>query len=470
MLYAALIEEHLKEQKHILVNGKREFTYFQLHEGAMGFLTYFYQNGVQKGDRILIKNHNDERTIEAILACLAGGLIFVLVSNKCSEKEMGYFVKDCSPSMILEPSEVNNIDIVINREYKRTRIPESMGAYILYTSGTTGEKKGVYGCHKQIMFCCRSILSRLEYNESDKVLCSLSLEFDYGLYQIFLSLLSKAQIFLVESEMLQMIPRYLYQWEITVYPSIPSVMNLLLKLRFLDKIQLPYLRCITFTGEYLSVELIKRIREILPSAEVIPMYGVTECKRIAIMPKGHEDKVMAGSCGLPLDGVRVYLLKENSMDSVGELIVEGPNVMEGYWNEGDGFETNLKTGMKIYHTGDLMSIDVEGFLYFYGRVNGLIKIMGHRISEVEIENIVSSVTGVLECAVVGFRDDIYGEKIGICIYSKDENIKKGIQEILATRPRYMNSYELFCFSAPLPRNYNGKVNKIKLGKIINEKR
>ncbi len=470
MLYAALIERHLSEQKIVLTDQKRNYTYAQLHEGAMGFLAYLKRRGARRGDRVLVRNHTDGRTIEAILACLAGGMIFVPVSDLSGTKETANRIADCAPSLVLDPSAVHGADTGAGEECGRAKIPESAGAYILYTSGSTGEKKGVFACHKQIIFCCSSILSRLEYHESDKVLCSLPLEFDYGLYQIFLSLWSGARLFLVRTEMMQMIPQYLHRWEITVYPTIASVANALLRLGFWERVRLPHLRCMTFTGEYLSVELLGRLREIFPSVELIPMYGVTECKRVAIMPRGREDKVMAGSCGLPLDGVQVRLFKEKPGDAIGELIVEGPNVMEGYWNEAHGFEKNPQTGMRIYHTGDLLSIDEEGFLYFYGRLNGLLKVRGKRISEAEIENIVKTVDGVVECAVLGIADSLYGEKIGVCVTVRNETTGQEIRKVLAERPEYVNLYELFLFSGLLPRNPHGKIDKRRLREIIDEKR
>lgn len=470
MLYEALIERHLSEQKIILTDEKRTYTYAQLHKGAMGFLAYLRQNGVRSGDRVMIRNRGDGRTTEAILACLAGGMIFVLISGIHGRAESADRMKDCAPSLLLDPHTVNAADAEAGEQWERARIPASAGAYILYTSGSAGRKKGVYACHKQIIFCCKSILARLGYRESDKVLCALPLEFDYGLYQIFLSLWSRAQIFLVQTRMMQMIPRYLHQWEITVYPSVPSVANALLRLGFWERVSLPYLRCITFTGEYLPVELIRRLRELFPSVELIPMYGATECKRIAIMPPGREDKLMAGSCGLPLDGVQVRLLKKNPQDNIGELVVEGPNVMEGYWKEAHGFEKNPQTGMRIYHTGDLLSMDEEGFLYFYGRINGLLKVMGRRISEAEIENIVKAADGVVECAAMGIPDPLYGEKIGICVSVKEKTAEKEIRKVLADWPEYGNLYELFLFYDLLPRNPHGKIDKRKLREMSDEKR
>lgn len=471
MLYASLIEEHLKEQGPILSDRERAYTYSELHWEVMDKLEYFYRQGAREGDRILIRSHNDVRTVEAVLACIAGGFIFVLASDLCSKKELDDMMKDCSPSIIFENYESENKCREKFRTIERRRISESAGAYILYTSGSTGDKKGVFACHKQIAFCCKAILSRINYKESDKVLCALPLEFDYGLYQIFLSLLSKTQVFLVEADIIQMIPRYLQQWEITIYPTIPSVMNFLLKLGFWDRVKMPCLRCITFTGEVLTVKLIEELKKVLPFVNVIPMYGITECKRVAIMPQDREDKVMAGSCGLPLDEVKVYLKKEEPTEKIGELIVEGPNVMEGYWNcEDSRFGINPKTGMKTYRTGDLLSMDEEGYLYFHGRCNGLMKIRGRRISEAEIENVVLGIADVRECAVIEIQDGLYGTRIGVCIYAKDENVKKDVEKALERKTTLSGLYRTFWFPEPFPKNRNGKIDRIELGKMVDEKK
>ncbi len=469
MLYSALIEEKLNRDKMILTDDKNGYTYRQLHAKAMGLLKYMRDRGIAQGDRVLIRNHNDVGTVEAILACLAGGFIFVLVSSKCGPEETRYIEEDCSAVLFLDLQTEDCLKKEGGRygNIGREKISESAEACIIYTSGTEGIKKGILVCQKQIIFCCNAILARLKYKESDRVLCGLPLEFDYGLYQIFLSFISGAKVYLVEGNLIQAIPGYLNKWNITIYPAIPSVVNLLLKLKFLRERELPNLRYITFTGEYLPVEQISEIKRVLPSVKIIPMYGITECKRISIMPEDREDKIMGGSCGLPLDGIKVYLEGKDPETGIGELVVEGSNVMEGYWNrEAGGFGVNQETGGRTFCTGDLLAMDEEGFLYFHGRRNGFIKVRGHRFSEIEIESLVSVAEGVLECAVIGMQSEFYGEKIAICVYAAEETAKISVRQIMEENPIYRNSYEVYLFERPLPRNGNGKIDKQRLGKMI----
>lgn len=468
MLYTTIVERNLSEKMPVLTDETGDYTYRELHRRALNTLEYFCRRGAKIGDRILIINRNDCRTVTAILACLAGGLIFILVPEDCRRNELADIIQDATPSVILDPQEAEIAQMCLVSA--RAKVSKDAGAYILYTSGSTGAKRGVFARHKQIYFCCQSILARLNYRYSDRVLCAIPLEFDYGLYQIFLSLWSKARLFLGKPRVIQMIPRYLHQWNITIYPAIPSVINLLLKLRLIERVPLPMLRCVTFTGEYLPPELVMELQELLPYTEVIPMYGTTECKRIAIMPPQRLDKTLAGSCGLPLEGVTVYLKKSCSQDVVGELIVEGSNVMEGYWSgTDDGFGVNTATGMRTYATGDLMSIDPDGFLYFHGRCNGLIKCRGLRISELEVEIAVRQARGVLECAVLGIPDRVFGEKIGICAYVRNQQAEEQIWKVLKEKTNYQNVCELRLFSMPLPKGSNGKIDKQRLRNEFNEK-
>ena len=111
-------------------------------------------------------------------------------------------------------------------------------------------------------------------------------------------------------------------------------------------------------------------------------------------------------------------------------------------------------------------MDEEGFLYFHGRRNGFIKVRGHRFSEIEIESLVSVAEGVLECAVIGMQSEFYGEKIAICVYAAEETAKISVRQIMEENPIYRNSYEVYLFERPLPRNGKGKIDKQRLGKRI----
>ena len=214
------------------------------------------------------------------------------------------------------------------------------------------------------------------------------------------------------------------------------------------------LRYISFTGEVLSVELLRQLRRLLPSTELIPMYGLTECKRVSIMPPGREDKIFAGSCGQPIDGITVQLQNVDLSTGVGELVVEGPNVMT-YWNISDAdsgkFSTNQVTGQRRLKTGDLFRIDNEGFLYFCGRNSGILKVCGYRVSTVWLENQAKAIDGVLEVAVLSCPDILTGEKPVFFLYLENEIELVRVKNMIGELPSYLHSSILYDWKKPLPK-------------------
>ena len=136
--------------------------------------------------------------------------------------------------------------------------------------------------------------------------------------------------------------------------------------------------------------------------------------------------------------------------------------MEGYWGMEDGsditFSLNKETGKRRLHTGDIFRIDDEGFLYFCGRENGIIKVWGHRISSVWMENIIKTIEGVREAAVLSVADVDAGEMPVLFLYTSEEVTERHIQNRIRELPVYLQRYQLFMMKEPLPKNQNGKID------------
>lgn len=465
-----MIEEHLEDERIVLSDGQTEMTFQQIHERTAQYCAVFHRMKLKRGDRVLAMTGDLLETVVILLACIADGMIFVPVNQRLDQESKEYILRDCKPALILEDSNgcmrteegINRVDSMAERE----RCRENTLAYILYTSGTEGKPKGVVASQKQILFCSTAINRRLCNTAEDRILCCLPLSFDYGLYQVFLAFLSGAGLYLALGDVIQRIPYLLRQWEITAFPTIPSVANIMMKTGMLRDGDYPKLRYITFTGEILQVSLIRSLEERFPGVRVIPMYGLTECKRVSVMPEGREDKVTAGSCGLPLEGVRVWLERVDPDSGMGELVVEGDNVMEGYWgipdDSGAAFSFNKESGKRRLHTGDIFRIDDEGFLYFCGRENGIIKVWGHRISSAWIENIIKAVEGVKEAAVMSAADVDAGEMPVLFMYASEEVKEEHIRNRMRELPAYLQRYHLFMMKEPLPKNPNGKIDRKRL--------
>ncbi|MER5353647.1 class I adenylate-forming enzyme family protein [Kitasatospora sp. NPDC002551] len=278
---------------------------------------------------------------------------------------------------------------------------------LIYTSGTTALPKAVVSTHQQVLFAARAIQSVLGYRADDVVYCPLPLSFDYGLYQVHLSVLSGAHLWLgLPNEAGPLLLRRLAATGATVLPGVPSASEGLAWLLRRSANKLPALRLLTNTGAALSTETIAALRASLPNLRVQVMYGLTECKRATVMPPDG-DLARPGSCGLPLPGTEVLAVDEDGAavppGEIGQLVVRGPHVMAGYWRrpELDAERFRRRDGLfPELWTGDYGWLDEDGFVYFSGRRDDLYKENGFRLSATEVEAAAHRVPGVVSAAVL----------------------------------------------------------------------
>ena len=203
--------------------------------------------------------------------------------------------------------------------------------------------------------------------------------------------------------------------KVTGFPIVPTMLAILLKQDLLACFDLSSIRYISNTAAPLPVNHIKKIQELLPHIKIFSMYGLTECKRVSFLPPDELSKKPM-SVGKAIPNEEVFILDGNGLecapDEVGELVIRGSNVMQGYWNDSEATDKTFRflnyTRDRLLFSGDLFSKDEEGYLYFKSRKDEQIKIKGERVSLIEIENVLSEIEGVIECSVIGISDDIFG--------------------------------------------------------------
>ncbi len=262
--------------------------------------------------------------------------------------------------------------------------------------------------------------------------------------------------------------------KITGFPIVPTILAMLLKLETIKNYDLSSLRYISNTGAALPVEHIKAFRQLFPDIKIYSMFGLTECKRIAFLPPEMIDQ-KPGSVGKAMPNCEVFIVDESgqevSNNVIGELVVRGSNVMRGYWNSPELTEKTYRDGWfqneKWLFTGDYFYKDDDGYLYFVGRKDDMIKTKGERVSPKEIENILCTLEGVSEAAVIGVPDEILGQVIKAFIvpkpnYSLTENdilrfCKENLENYMI--PKYVE------FLESLPKTPNGKIDKKKLKEL-----
>jgi acyl-CoA synthetase (AMP-forming)/AMP-acid ligase II len=313
------------------------------------------------------------------------------------------------------------------------------------------------------------------------VLNALPLSFDYGLYQVFMTFFFGGTLVLEKSFVYpyQVIEK-IDQEHVTGFPIVPTMVALLLQMEGLAQFGFSSLRYITNTAAVLPPAYIKKLRSFFPHVRIYSMYGLTECKRVAYLPPQDID-TKPTSVGIPMPNVETLIVdpenREVGPDQVGELVVRGSNVMQGYWNAPEKtsrtFRKDPHSGMRcLLYTGDLFRKDEQGYLYFVARKDDIIKSKGERVSPKEIENVLCEYPGVQTAAVIGVPDNIDGNAIKAFIEpaAGQQLERKALLRHCATNlepfmvPKYIEFYE------SLPKSPNGKIDKKKLDRSGIERR
>jgi long-chain acyl-CoA synthetase len=243
--------------------------------------------------------------------------------------------------------------------------------------------------------------------------------------------------------------------------GVPSTFASLVKVRDPGRFDSSSLRYLTQAGGAMTPALTRRVRSAFPGARLHVMYGQTEAgARLSYLPPQDLERKM-GSVGIAIPGVSLSVVDESGRPvpagTIGEIVASGPNIMVGYLGEPAATEHALRGG--VLHTGDMGYVDPDGYLYISGRNNDMISSGAHRVGPQEIENVISSVPGVAECAVVGVQDEMLGERIvAVLVLHEGEQVDgRSVQRACLTAlPRYKVPTEVL-FAAELPHSERGKL-------------
>jgi len=442
--------------KTALVCGSKEFTYRKLLVQTSTLAAWLSDNGLQRGDRVIVYLDNSAEAVISIFGTLLAGGAFSVVNPSVKLNKFMYIVGDSEPRFIITSAHraasllesekaallpkiigvdgkgdglVSFTDIVANeRPAPPVGSVDLDLAAIIYTSGSTGDPKGVALTHRNMVTAAKSITTYLENVADDIVLSVLPLSFDYGLYQVLMTLLFSGTLILEKKfgypfQLLQLIDRY----GVTGLPCVPTMMAILLQLEKTDRVNLTSVRYISNTGAALPPAFVPRLKKLFPKVRIYSMYGLTECKRVSYLPPDLIDE-KPDSVGIPMPNTEVFVDTGGNLterDAEGELVVRGSNVMQGYWRDNAATGRVLKPGRfpweKVLFTGDLFRIDEDGFLYFRGRMDDIIKSRGERISPKEIENVLYELQDIVEVRVIPVPDAILGNAIKVEIVKKPDS-------------------------------------------------
>ena len=473
-----------------VVTGERTLSYGELDRLADGFAAALRESGVKRGDRVPVVLPNSAEAAIAIYGILRAGAAFSPVNPTIKRDKLAHVLADSGAAAVVcdavradvvrEATAVSGqIPVVTDLEAGASGVTEEPQpplsvdlAAVIYTSGSTGDSKGVALTHGNMTFAADSIVEYLQMSERDRVLCVLPLSFDYGLYQLLMSMRVGATLVLEQGFAFPgRVVQLLESERITGLPCVPTVFHVLLSLRGLADREFPELRYLTNTAAVLPAATIEAVRRTFPNARLYSMYGLTECKRATYLPPEELD-ARPTSVGIPIPGTEAWIEDDDGNvlgpDEIGQLIVRGAHVMKGYWNDPELTAERLRPGRwpweRVLATGDLFRSDGDGYLYFVGRRDDLIKSGGEKVVPREIEEILHAAPGVHEAAVVGVPDQLLGQAVHAHVSPEPgaHLDPAAVRRYCADRLEDYKVPRQVIVHEQLPRTGNGKVDRLAL--------
>jgi acyl-CoA synthetase (AMP-forming)/AMP-acid ligase II len=342
-------------------------------------------------------------------------------------------------------------------------------AAIVYTSGSTGDPKGVMLTHRNMTAACTSIASYLAVREDEVILNVLPLAFDYGLYQMIMAVRAGARLVLERSFAFPAeVLRRIAEERVTGLPGVPTIFSRLLGLKSLKDYDLSSIRYVTNTGAALPVRHLLLLQDLFPGARIYSMYGLTECKRCTYLPPEDLNR-KPSSVGIAIPNTEMWIVDEKDQrvgpGVVGQLVIRGATVMKGYWGKPDATARKLKPGPlpgeQVLYTGDYCWMDEEGYLYFVSRGDEIIKSRGEKVAPKEVENALMDISGVREAAVIGIPDELLGQAVKAFVVVEQGRTfdEKQLQKECQRRLESFMVPKYIAIVPGLPRTDTGKINK-----------
>lgn len=499
-------------EKTAIVQGERRITYAALHESAERFAAALAGvAGLANGERCVVFLDNRVEVAVGVFGTLRAGGVFSVVNPATKADKLAFVLADCTASVLFTQASLLPAALAAAERapsVRRVVVVDGDGgdaaggasdrvigceafldsplaiplparpvgidadlAMLVYTSGSTGNPKGVMMTHANIEHAATSITTYLRSSADDVVLSVLPLAFDYGLYQLLMCVKTGATLVLEKSFAFpQKILPLLAAENVTVFPLVPTMAALIVQLRNFDPRWAQGVRTVTNTAAALPPAHIAKLQATFPQARIYSMYGVTESKRCTWLPP-EQLALRPDSVGIAIPGTEAWVAGEDGEPlppgTVGELVVRGGHVMQGYWNNESATARALRPGRypweRVLHTGDLFRMDEEGFLYFVARRDDILKTRGEKVSPKEVENVLYAIPGVKEAALVGVPDPVLGHSLKALLVTDGTPLdaRAVIAHCRAHLEDFMVPREVE-FRDALPRTGTGKIRRSAL--------
>ncbi|UCV24713.1 acyl-CoA ligase (AMP-forming), exosortase A system-associated [Ferribacterium limneticum] len=496
-----------------LTYNKTTLNYGELHEAVTRFASGLLSLGLQRGERVAIYLEKRFETVIASFGAPAAGGVFVPLNPLLKAEQVGYILRDCNVRMLVTSPErltllqetlpachdlrhVVLLDSVVSPPVisglntiqwsnlfnappaNGHRVIDTDMLGILYTSGSTGKPKGVVLSHRNMVAGAKSVASYLENHAGDTLLAALPLSFDAGFSQLTTAFYVGARVVLLNYLLPRDVIKAIEQEKITGLTAVPPLYIQLTQTNWPEGIT-EHLRYFANTGGRMPRETLVTLRQHLPKTKPFLMYGLTEAFRSTFLPPAEVDR-RPDSIGKAIPNAEILVLREDGSpcgpNEPGELVHRGALVGMGYWNDPEktaerykplpvhapGREAGLVLPEIAVFSGDTVRMDEDGFLYFIGRRDEMMKTSGYRVSPTEVEEVLYATKLVGECVAFGVDDDRMGHAIQVIATppaGKALDVNALLAECRARMPAYMVPSGIDVREGPLPRNPNGKIDR-----------
>jgi acyl-CoA ligase (AMP-forming) (exosortase A-associated) len=498
-----------------LTFANKTLRYVDLHVEVAAFAAGLRALGVARSARVGIYLEKRFETVVASFGASAAGAVFVPINPLLKPEQVAFIARDCDVQVLVtSPERVAQLSSVLPQcaDLRHTvltdvssaaaqglsptachawvellrappaaphRVIDSDTLAILYTSGSTGRPKGVVLSHRNMVAGAKSVASYLQNGPHDTLLAALPLSFDAGFSQLTTAFHAGARVVLLNYLLPRDVLKAMAREKVTGLTAVPPLYIQLTQLDNWPAEIGEHLRYFANTGGRMPRETLDALRKRVPKAQPFLMYGLTEAFRSTYLPPEEVDR-RPDSIGKAIPNAEVLVLRDDGsecgVDEPGELVHRGALVGQGYWNDAEKTAERYKLlpgrpgGLMLpeyaVFSGDTVRRDAEGFLYFIGRRDEMIKTSGYRVSPTEVEEVLYATKLVGECAAFGIDSATLGQTIQVIATAPDGSAAIDIAalqaECRARMPAYMVPAGFAGMAGPLPRNPNGKIDRKRL--------
>jgi amino acid adenylation domain-containing protein len=520
LLWHGLRDSALLHPDRPAVEWRREtLTYRQLDERSNGFASMLLRNGIGRGHRLGLFAPKSHLSVVAMLGTLKAGATYVPVDPHAPALRAGFILGNCGVSAIVTTADrlaalrehrasLGALRIAILNEppeddlsWVETALWDNIGAgsgrewpaaietdpaYLLYTSGSTGQPKGVIITHRNALTFVDWGVETFGITAADRLSNHAPLHFDLSVFDIYAALQRGATVVMVPDQV-ALFPAELARWirdrEISVWYSVPSALVRMLLHGGLRNINYPRLRTLLFAGEVLPMKFLRDLMQLLPHTRFANLYGPTETNVCTyyVVPHDLDPDAAAIPIGAACANTEVFAVDENDRlveaGQEGELVVRGPAVMAGYWDLPERTAQSLVRNRlqdsfedRIYRTGDIVRQSPDGNFVFVGRRDHMVKSRGYRIELGEIEQVLLRHDSVREAVVIPLPDEEVGARLMAFAHPHPDRTVSA-EELrafcLGHLPHYMVPEE-FVVREELPKTSTGKTDRQALLMVLKE--